>query len=59
MSVSMTEKTSANYSLSGHPIKFCKIKWQLTYKKLNPLHFILHQTHRKNNKNHSNYNEYA
>ena len=32
MSVSMAKKTLANYSLSGHPIKFCNVKWQLTYK---------------------------
>ena len=23
-----------NHSLSGHPIKLCKDKWQLTYKRL-------------------------
>ena len=28
------EKTLANYSLSGHSIKFCQAKWQLTNKKL-------------------------
>ena len=33
MPVSMTKKTLANYSLSGHPVKFCKVKWQLSYKK--------------------------
>ena len=33
MCVSMTKKTLVNYSLSRHPIKFCKVKWQLTYKK--------------------------
>ena len=28
------QKTLANYSLSGHPIKFCEAKWQVTYKKI-------------------------
>ena len=55
MSVSMTKKSLANYSLSGHPIKFCKVKWQ----KLNPLQFILHQTHQKSKKNHLDCHKYA
>ena len=31
--LAMIKKTLASYSLSGHPIKFCKVMWQLTYKK--------------------------
>ena len=44
-----------NYLLSGHPIKFCKVKLQLTYKKFNPLQFVLHQTHHHQKKNDSNH----
>ena len=51
MSVSMTKKTLANYSLPGHPVKFCKVKWQLTYKKLNPFQFVVYQTRQKHKKN--------
>ena len=31
--LTMIKKTLVNYSLSDHLIKFCKAKWQLTYKK--------------------------
>ena len=50
------QKTLANYSLSGHPIKFCEAGD--LQKNLNPLQFILNQTHWKK-KSHSNYHEYA
>ena len=33
MPIPMTKKTLAKYSLSGHHIKVCKVKWQLTHKK--------------------------
>ena len=46
----MIKKVLENYSLSGHPINFCKVKWQLTDKKNNPLQFILHQTRHKKKK---------
>ena len=45
----MIKKT---YSLSGYPIKFCKVKLQLTSKKINPLQFIIHQPPQKNKNNH-------